>query len=102
MGLATVQIFGEYRDCPDHDLPRPCRDTGPPHKAGFVFLGFILRIGANRPAKVSACSRFASTRRCHCPRYRTGAGSMIKRRHGGIAEDGLPAGPISWRQLGLG
>ncbi len=21
------------------DLPRLCRDTGPPYKAGFVFLG---------------------------------------------------------------
>ena len=31
------------------DIPRPCRDTGPPHKAGFVFLGFVLRIGAIRP-----------------------------------------------------
>ena len=33
---------------------------------------------------------------------RTGAGSMSKRRHGGIAEDGLPAGPTLWRQLGFG
>jgi hypothetical protein len=31
-----------------YDIPRLCRDTGPPHKAGFVFLGFVLRIGANR------------------------------------------------------
>jgi hypothetical protein len=29
--IAIVQIV---------DIPRPCRDTGPPHKAGFVFLGF--------------------------------------------------------------
>jgi hypothetical protein len=34
--------------------------------------------------------------------YRTGAGSTSKRRHGGIAEDGPPAGPTSWRHLGFG
>src|SRR5271167_2790634 len=31
-----------------------------------------------------------------CAAYRTGAGSMSKRRHGGIAEDGAPAGPTLW------
>jgi hypothetical protein len=49
MALASDAIFGDYRVCQDIDIPRLCRDTGPPHKAGFVFLGFILRIGANRP-----------------------------------------------------
>ena len=34
--------------------------------------------------------------------YQTGAGSMSKPRHGGIVEDGLPAGPTSWRHLGFG
>ena len=34
--------------------------------------------------------------------YRTGAGSTSKRRHGAIAEDGLPAGPTLWRQLDFG
>jgi hypothetical protein len=33
---------------------------------------------------------------------RTGAGSTSKRRHGGIAEDGLPAGPTLWRHPGFG
>jgi hypothetical protein len=42
MALATIQIFGEYRVCQDNDIPRPCRDTGPPHKAGFVFSGFRI------------------------------------------------------------
>jgi TPR repeat protein len=39
MALATILIFGEYQDCDIPDIPRLCRDTGPPHKAGFVFLG---------------------------------------------------------------
>ena len=30
--------------------------------------------------------------------YQTGAGSTSKRRHGGIAVDGPPAGPTLWRQ----
>jgi len=42
MGLATIQIFGEYQDCHITDLPRLCRDTGPPSLAGFVFLGFDI------------------------------------------------------------
>ena len=50
------------------DIPRLCRDTGPPSLAGFVFLGFR---SPNRrefapTGKVSACSRFASTRRWRC------------------------------------
>jgi hypothetical protein len=34
--------------------------------------------------------------------YRMAAGSTSKRRHGGIVEDGLPAGPTLWRHLGFG
>jgi hypothetical protein len=41
MALATVQFFGEYRVCQDIDIPRLCRDTGPPLLAGFVFSGFV-------------------------------------------------------------
>jgi hypothetical protein len=47
LGLASILIFGEYRDCPDHDLPRLCR-TRPALMAGLLFLGFVLRIGAIR------------------------------------------------------
>ena len=39
MALASDAIFGEYRGCHTFDIPRPCRDTGPPSLAGFVFLG---------------------------------------------------------------
>jgi hypothetical protein len=53
-----------------HDRPHR-RDTGPPSRRVRCFWGFVLRIGANRPTKVSACSRFASTRRFRCPRYRS-------------------------------
>jgi hypothetical protein len=48
MGLASISIFGEDRDCQISDTSPALPDTGPPHKAGFVFLGFVLRIGANR------------------------------------------------------
>jgi len=39
MALATIQIFGEYRSCSDNDIPRLCRDTGPPLQGGFRVLG---------------------------------------------------------------
>jgi hypothetical protein len=52
-----------------------------------------LKEGANVVADHTSSSSAA---------YRTGAGSMSKRRHGGIAEDGPPVGPILWRQPGFG
>ena len=64
------RIFGEYRDCQISDIPRPCRDTGPPYKAGFVFLGFdssVHQTGRESPdsARVAlfACSVNAMSRR---------------------------------------
>jgi hypothetical protein len=30
IGLATIQIFGEYRGCHTFRYPPACRDTGPP------------------------------------------------------------------------
>ena len=39
MALATIQVFGDYRSCLDLDIPRLCRDTGPPSMAGSLFLG---------------------------------------------------------------
>ena len=39
----------------------------PPSLAGSLFLGLILRVGANRPDVRSACSQFASTRRRALP-----------------------------------
>ena len=38
---ACVEVdFLGRSGCSDLDIPRPCRDTGPPSLAGFVFLGF--------------------------------------------------------------
>ena len=59
------RVFGEYQDCHDTDIPRPCRDTGPPSLAGFVFLGLsVSEFSANQCAiqRESASRRFASTR----------------------------------------
>src|SRR5208337_1358265 len=39
MGLVSDRVFGEYQSCDRSDLPRLCRDTGPPSLAGSVFLG---------------------------------------------------------------
>jgi hypothetical protein len=40
-GLHQMQFSGSIVIVQIYDIPRPCRDTGPPHKAGFVFfLGF--------------------------------------------------------------
>jgi hypothetical protein len=49
MALATIQIFGDYPDC---DITGYCLAL-PGHRAAlmgrsFVFVGFVLRIGANR------------------------------------------------------
>ena len=48
MALATVQFFGEYLDCQDLIFPgfagTPARLT----RRVSCFLGFVLRIGANR------------------------------------------------------
>jgi hypothetical protein len=52
-----------------------------------------LKEGANGVADHTSSS-FAA--------YQTGAGSMSKRRSGGIVEDALPAGPTLWRRLGFG
>ena len=53
----------------------------------------LIQEGANVVAGHTSSSSVA---------YRTGAGSTSKQRHGGIAEDGLPAGPTLWRHLGFG
>jgi hypothetical protein len=47
-GLRRISFSGSIAVVQTYDIPRPCRDTGPPSLAGFVFLGFILQIGANR------------------------------------------------------
>jgi hypothetical protein len=50
-GLVSDRIFGEYRGCHTFDIPRPCRDTGPPLLAGFVFLGLnVSEFSANQCA----------------------------------------------------
>src|SRR5208337_3873624 len=64
-GLVSDRVFGEYLCCQTSDIPRPCRDTGPPSLAGFVFLGLnVSEFSANQCAvrRESTCSRFASTR----------------------------------------
>jgi hypothetical protein len=66
-GLAPIQIFGEDRAYQSIRYSQACRDTGPPSRRVFVFLGFVLQRGANRLTQVSACSRFASTRRALFP-----------------------------------
>jgi hypothetical protein len=40
--LATIQFFGEYRNCELPDIPRFAGTPTPPLVAGFVFLGFDL------------------------------------------------------------
>src|SRR5271157_3457123 len=54
-GLVSDRVFGEYQRCHTSDIPRPCRDTGPPLLAGFVFLGLNVsenqRESARRPGE---------------------------------------------------
>jgi hypothetical protein len=67
-GLVSDRIFGEYQRCHTLDIPRPCRDTGPPSLAGFVFLGLnVSEFSANQSAvrRESASCRFASTTIAH-------------------------------------
>jgi hypothetical protein len=80
-GLACQSALGCDRSIPALarvEQPRPVR---------------ALKEGANGVAGHTSSSFVAC---------RTGAGSTSKRRHGGIVEDGLPAGPTLWRQLGCG
>jgi len=45
--LQQFSFSGSIAVATPFDIPRLCRDTGPPSLAGFVFLGFVvLRIGA--------------------------------------------------------
>src|ERR1700722_19691836 len=60
MGLAPFQIIGEYQCRQTPDLPRLAGTPARPQGGSSCSRGLVLRIGANRPLKVSACSRFAS------------------------------------------
>ena len=42
IGLATIQILGEYQDCQDLIFRRFVGTPTPPFVAGFVFLGLRL------------------------------------------------------------
>ena len=59
-GLAPIRIFGEYQVADTSIFPA-CRDTGPPLRRVFVFLGFVLRISAliraNRQSRLFGNSR---------------------------------------------
>ena len=68
-GLRRFRFSGSIVIVQIYDIPRPCRDTGPPYKAGFVFLGFVLRVGRIASPRFPLVREFASTRQCRCPRY---------------------------------
>ncbi len=50
MRLQRFRFSGSIGSAKILDIPRLCRDTGPPFKAGFVFLGCELRESRRSPA----------------------------------------------------
>ena len=88
----AAMISGDGKRCQSRPELRPLY---PPHwrELAATSASSALREGAN----VAADRTSSSSAAC-----RTGAGSTSKRRHGGIAEDGPPAGPTLRRQLGFG
>ena len=62
-GLVSDRDFRGVSGLPRSlDIPRPCRDTGPPHKAGFVFLGLRFSKSARIRASGAELSRFGDSR----------------------------------------
>ena len=79
-GACVGSNFRGVSRLPHHDIPRPCRDTGPPHKAGFVFSG----------ARIAPSARnCASAKLADLPR-------RVQRR-GPTCGDRVSPCPQSWR-----